>query len=86
MGSFSDSATNYGVGVKFGDHLMLPAAGIRSNEDGALNTRGYVGYYWSSTEFVNFGAGAWYLYCSSDAYTNFTYFRTYGLSVRCVAE
>jgi uncharacterized protein (TIGR02145 family) len=84
VGSFNTSATNYGAGRKFGDQLMLPAAGSRFSDDGALNGRGGSGGYWSSTEFDN--SGAWYLvFSSSDAYTNLD-FRTFGLSVRCVAE
>jgi uncharacterized protein (TIGR02145 family) len=84
VGTFSSSATNYGAGVKFGNQLMLPAAGFRFNDDGALGGRGGYGYYWSSTEIDN--SDAWYLdFISSDAYTNYG-LRKDGLSVRCVAE
>jgi uncharacterized protein (TIGR02145 family) len=34
VGTFSDFATNYGAGKKFGDQLMLPAAGGRSYDAG----------------------------------------------------
>jgi uncharacterized protein (TIGR02145 family) len=85
VGTFSSSATNYGAGVKFGDQLMLPAAGVRSNGNGALYNRGSNGFYWSSTESGN--DGAWYLtFGSSYAYTYYFSSRTFGLSVRCVAE
>ena len=84
-GSFGNSATNYGAGIKFGDQLMLPAAGYRDFVNGALYYRGNYGYYWSSTEFDNFNA--WYLFFySSGTITYYFYSRTYGLSVRCVAE
>jgi uncharacterized protein (TIGR02145 family) len=84
VGTFSISATNYGAGKKFGDQLMLPAAGYRYNDNGALNNRGSSGYYWSSTE--DDSNYAWFLYFgSSDADTGIDN-RTYGLSVRCVAE
>ncbi|MCE2823004.1 MAG: fibrobacter succinogenes major paralogous domain-containing protein [Saprospiraceae bacterium] len=84
VGSFSDSATNYGAGVKFGDQLMLPAAGYRVNGNGALDDRGLYGIYWSSTE--NGDSNAWILgFGNSDAGT-YSYYRAFGLSVRCVAE
>ncbi len=85
VGSFTFSATNYGAGVKFGDQLMLPAAGYRDYDNGALYDRGGLGYYWGSTESgSNY---AWILnFNSSGAYTNLSFYRTYGLSVRCVAE
>jgi uncharacterized protein (TIGR02145 family) len=84
VGSFNSSATNYGAGVKFGEQLMLPAAGLRYFDYGALDGRGYYGGYWSSTE--NGNINAWNLYfISSDANTSSGY-RTDGLSVRCVAE
>ena len=84
VGTFSNSATNYGAGKKFGTQLMLPAAGFRLNDDGALYFRGGSGLYWSSTESDD--NNAWLLrFNSSDAFTNIRN-RTYGLSVRCVAE
>jgi len=84
-GSFGNSATNYGAGIKFGDQLMLPAAGYRDFVNGALYYRGNYGYYWSSTEFDNFNA--WYLFFySSGTITYYFYSRTYGLSVRCISE
>jgi uncharacterized protein (TIGR02145 family) len=84
VGSFSNSATNYGAGKKFGDQLMLPAAGSRDNFDGALLNRGSFGFYWSSTEYDSYDA--WYLYFNSSNADTYNYLRTIGTSVRCVAE
>ena len=84
VGTFNLSATNYAAGKKFGDQLMLPAAGFRISDSGALFYRGNSGVYWSSTEYDNLNA--WFLlFGSSDAYTDY-YYRTGGFSVRCVAE
>jgi uncharacterized protein (TIGR02145 family) len=84
VGTFNSSATNYGAGVKFGDELLLPAAGIRDYGDGALDRRGDNGFYWSSTE--DGSDSAWYIvFDSSDPY-EFNYYRTSGVSVRCIEE
>jgi uncharacterized protein (TIGR02145 family) len=84
VGTFSGSATNYGAGKKFGDNLMLPAAGFRAYYSGALNLRGNGGRYWSST--VNDADDVWTLeFGSSDAYT-YSRNRTLGYSVRCIAD
>jgi uncharacterized protein (TIGR02145 family) len=84
VGSFGNSATNYGAGKKFGDQLMLPAAGFRNDGNGALSSRGSSGYYWSSSEYDSDDAWS-LLFISSNAFTYSSY-RTYGGSVRCVAE
>jgi uncharacterized protein (TIGR02145 family) len=85
VGSFSDSATNYGAGKKFGDQLMLPAAGGRdSGVNGALYGRGYNGDYWSSTEIDS--SSAWGLFFYSSYANASSNNRINGLSVRCVAE
>jgi uncharacterized protein (TIGR02145 family) len=85
VGSFNTSATNYGAGRKFGNQLMLPAAGYRSGFTGALNDRGNYGYYWSSTEFGNFNA--WHLgFGINIANTSSGLSRFNGTSIRCVAE
>jgi uncharacterized protein (TIGR02145 family) len=84
VGGFYDSVTNYGAGKKFGDQLMLPAAGVWDFANGSLRGRGDFGDYWSSTEYDNVYAYCLYL-SSSGTYTYFDY-RTYGFSVRCIAE
>ena len=83
VGTFNSSATNYGAGKKFGDQLMLPAAGVRYGNDGALGDRGNNGNYWTSKEGGS--SVAWNLYfVSSLAYTS-NGNRFNGLSVRCIA-
>ena len=84
VGTFSNSFTNYGAGVKFGDELMLPAAGDRSALNGALGNRGVRGNYWSSKESGS--SNAWYLYFGSSNVNTDYDTRYYGKSVRCVAE
>jgi uncharacterized protein (TIGR02145 family) len=84
VGTFSSSATNYGAGVKFGDQLMLPAAGGRSRVNGTLFFRAFVGYYWSSTEFNN--NLAYYLSFNSSNVSSGNSNRAGGHSVRCVAQ
>jgi uncharacterized protein (TIGR02145 family) len=85
VGTFNGSATNYEAGVKFGDQLMLPAAGYRRNfGNGALYGRGGNGNYWSSTEFDSYSA--WLLYFNSSSADTYDDSRTNGTSVRCVAE
>ena len=77
-------ATNYDTGKKFGDNLMLPAAGTRRSNDGALAGRGSFGYYWSSTESGT--NKAWSLILIIDDANKFNFNRTGGQSVRCIAE
>ncbi len=88
--SWANNATNYTTAIHFGPKgttaklLTLPAAGYRSYSNGALNNRGYRGYYWSSTassstsaDNLSFNSG------SQDMYVNR---RRYGFSLRCIAE
>ncbi|MDR1591458.1 MAG: fibrobacter succinogenes major paralogous domain-containing protein, partial [Prevotellaceae bacterium] len=72
-------------GIKFGDALVLPAAGVRNSGNGSLAARGVQGYYWSST---NIGSSGRVLYFSNGFYstTLLNPARSYGYSVRCVAE
>ncbi len=85
-GSWSGSSTNYNAGLRIGSGttgLFLPAAGYRDYSDGTLGSRGYFGYYWSSTENDSY---VWLLtFGNGYADTNFSG-RTDGMSVRCVAE
>ncbi|MEY3367277.1 MAG: hypothetical protein RI973_432 [Bacteroidota bacterium] len=83
-GTWSASATNYSSGFFFGSNLMLPAAGIRSNDDGQLYSRGSIGYYWSSTE--HFANDALMVYFASDYMYPGNHYRRRGQSLRCIAE
>jgi uncharacterized protein (TIGR02145 family) len=86
IGSFSNSATNFGAAKQFGsgaNTLTLPAAGYRNFTNGALRNRGTNGYYWSSTET---GANAINLNFSSSSFGANTSSRASGFSVRCVSE
>ncbi|MDR1591491.1 MAG: fibrobacter succinogenes major paralogous domain-containing protein, partial [Prevotellaceae bacterium] len=82
--SWSASNTDFTNGIKFGDALVLPAAGYRYLSNGSLDHRGYFGYYWSSTATGSYGrnlnchGSAQYVYPDTN--------RSYGLSVRCVEE
>jgi uncharacterized protein (TIGR02145 family) len=84
VGSFTSSATNYGAGQKFGDQLMLPAAGRRLSGNGTLFNRGSNGYYWSTLEYDN--QNGWNLYFTSSSASMNSSGRIGGLSVRCVAQ
>ena len=85
-GSFISNATNFGAARHFGagaNKLTLPAAGFRNASNGALTNRGYLGFYWSSTEN---GTNAVSLYFRSSSATTVNINRTNGFSVRCVSE
>jgi hypothetical protein len=85
VGTFSNSATNYSAGRKFGDNLILPAAGYRDSFNGELDHRGNRGYYLSSTAYGS--SSIWYLYFNSaGALASDNFGRSYGFSVRCIAE
>jgi hypothetical protein len=87
VGTWADSATNYSSAWFFGDSLMLPAAGSRRFNSGALRFRGNDGSYWSSSVLI--GYGVFDLYFSNTlAYVtpiSLSLSRS-GHSVRCVAE
>jgi uncharacterized protein (TIGR02145 family) len=84
VGTFSSSATNYGAGKKFGDNLMLPAAGLGGPSTGTVLNRGSFGNYWSSTE--SGASNAWTLVFSNSVLVVGQGNRTGGRSVRCIAE
>ena len=65
-----------------GASIFLPAVGYRNYYTGTLYEVGTYGWYWSSTQNFN---NAYYLLSSSNAVVS-SYNRSYGLSVRCVAE
>jgi uncharacterized protein (TIGR02145 family) len=68
---------------KFGEYLILPAAGTRYGSNGALSNRGYYGYYWSSSSDSSNGYN---LFFHSSGANAGNYSRDNGFSVRCVSE
>jgi uncharacterized protein (TIGR02145 family) len=84
VGSWTSSTTSSWAGSKFGEGLMLPAAGGRDHSNGTLYNRGYRGYYWStrldSSTYAHF-----MLFSNSDASMSSGY-RTNGFPIRCIAE
>jgi uncharacterized protein (TIGR02145 family) len=84
VGTFNGSATNYEAGIKFGDQLMLPAAGYRDFGDGTLLDRGSISFYWSSTEDGT--DDAWTLNFDNNGATTLVAGRIFGMSVRCVED
>jgi hypothetical protein len=64
--------------------LKMHAAGFLYVSNGALNSRGSYGYYWSSTQFGNFNGG----YLSLTSYWCYVYdgSKAYGFSLRCLRE
>jgi uncharacterized protein (TIGR02145 family) len=72
----------------FASALKLPVAGGRSLSNGSIGGVGSGGYYWSSSLD---GAGSQYVYSqyvyfnSSNTY-KYSYYRSYGFSVRCIKD
>ena len=84
-----DAITEFGNALHYGPDantklLTLPAAGYRSNTNGALSNRGNDGNYWSST--VNSSSAYFLYFTSSSVFPVSSSNRTYGYSVRCIAE
>jgi len=86
----SQWTTIYGVkGRIFGSgvaSLFLPAAGSRYSYDGTLGNVGSNGYYWSSSPRPDFSKGAYNVHFSEGNANMGGYTRSFGHSVRCVAE
>ena len=87
LGTWATGTTNYSSGWLLGESLYeslyLPAAGFRANTTGALGARGNVGYYWTSTgsDGANSANNLGFM-SASVGLSN----RTFGFSLRCVAE
>ena len=78
---------NWVTGRIFGsgnNTLFLPAAGSRGSTSGTLSNRATFGYYWSNQE--NGSADALLLYFNSASANMGSNYRSFGFSVRCVAE
>ena len=90
VGSWADDQ-NYTTALYFRSPsnvrtLMLPAAGNRSNVDGTLLHRGEEGHYWSSSGITATSNAHHMYFYSSSLNTYDDYFRSFGFSVRCIAE
>jgi uncharacterized protein (TIGR02145 family) len=67
--------------------IFLPAAGIRSDDNGTLEYAGLYGNYWSSTQLGMNETNAYALVFHSEFVFPVNYwYKVYGLSCRCVAE
>jgi uncharacterized protein (TIGR02145 family) len=66
------------------NQIFLPATGWRLNSNGSLGGVGTNGGYWSSTQDDN--SFAWKLWFNSNSMTITIDWRTFGKSIRCVAE
>jgi len=67
-----------------GKSLFLPAAGNRDRNSGALDYVGANGYYWSSA--MHNSDYVYYLYFSSFGTIEYSCYRNFGQSIRCVKE
>jgi uncharacterized protein (TIGR02145 family) len=88
--SATDCSTCW-AGVKFGDGLMLPAAGLRDGTGsmaGVVRNRGKFGGYWSSTKSSGYRDAAFRLYMEQGGIKmdNGSSGNINGTSVRCIAE
>jgi uncharacterized protein (TIGR02145 family) len=81
---WTNSATNYSTGLKIGDALVLPAAGLRRYDDGSVLNRGYGGYYWCSSAYGSNSRNMGFNSVAQHTDTNGD--RSYGFSVRCISE
>jgi uncharacterized protein (TIGR02145 family) len=83
IGSWTYSNTNYSTGMRFGNLLFLPSAGIRQFNDGSLVARGAEGEYWSSqaTSYPSY-----LVFTFGYARVNDFAVKNYGYSIRCIAE
>lgn len=71
----------------FASPLKLVVAGVRYRSDGTLDRAGSRGYYWSSTVNGSIARSyARYLYFYSGDAAMLSYYRAYGLSVRCLMD
>jgi uncharacterized protein (TIGR02145 family) len=84
IGDWTGYTTNYNSVMKVGDFLFLPVAGDRGYYDGILHNRGSYGNYWSATS-INARGYAMCFFLSGQN-TGYDGIRTYGFSVRCIAE
>jgi uncharacterized protein (TIGR02145 family) len=78
-------SANYNNVMKVGDHLYLPAAGLRHVTTGQVGWRGRDGYYWSSSVNVYSSNHATSMGFNGGGQSVTYSLRAYGFSVRCVS-
>ncbi|MCP1251527.1 fibrobacter succinogenes major paralogous domain-containing protein [Elizabethkingia sp. S0634] len=89
VGSWANNATNYTTALYFRNPsnvrtIMFPSAGARNNSNGSLFFRGQNGIYWGTS--ITSSTNANTLNLDVNNASMFGNNRTFGLSVRCVAE
>jgi uncharacterized protein (TIGR02145 family) len=84
VGIWTNSSTGW-AGSKFGEGLILPAAGARNSTNGTLEYRGYAGVYWSTRRSVGAYAHIMIFYNSNNSRMDDNSY-LYGFSVRCIEE
>jgi len=86
IANWNDTDINGRVFGTYPNQIFLPAVGFRYRVDGSLHLVGAYGNYWSSTK-GDISEFAWDLHFNSGRVNaNGHWWRTNGLSVRCVAE
>ncbi|TXB61318.1 hypothetical protein [Phaeodactylibacter luteus] len=84
--TWSSSVTNYTTGRMYGPSLFLPAAGQRDRNNGALIRRGEQGSYWSADVRLD-DFNAFCLSVRESTVYAYTYQpRSFGFSIRCIAQ
>jgi hypothetical protein len=68
----------------WGSGLKLHAAGYLFLSDGSLNSRGFYGYYWSSSQ--GDATNGWYLFFFSGYSSMSNYYKADGFSARCIRD
>jgi uncharacterized protein (TIGR02145 family) len=94
-GTFGSNDTNYGAAVHYGTAetpqlLTLPVSGCRNGTNGSIESRGGVGFYWSSTKETGSDPDPYLLFLKDGGSPVQSLIMalnpTYGCSVRCIAE
>lgn len=84
--SWVGGGNNYTSGKNFGSALFLPATGFRDFTNGLLYLRDFYGYYWGSTISSIMPSQASFMFLENNGAITFEFNRTYGFSVRCIAD
>jgi uncharacterized protein (TIGR02145 family) len=82
----NSSCTDCWSGRKFGDALMLPAAGYRNETNGSQYGRSFASYYWSASVSSTSNGDANALNFNSFTHAISPQSRRFGYPIRCIAE